>query len=77
MSEIEKLRTRLKNVGRNVTQYNMTLAEARALIEEYDKKETEMASKIAELMATVERWKTLKTPASPPPVIKHIDGGSF
>lgn len=36
MSEIKKLRTRLSNVNKNVTQYSMTIVEARALISEID-----------------------------------------
>jgi len=36
MSEVEKLRTRLKNVNRNVKEYRMTVAEAKALLKEID-----------------------------------------
>lgn len=36
MSEIVRLRARLKNVKKNVTEYNMTVAEAKALLKEID-----------------------------------------
>lgn len=36
MSEIEKLRARLKNVQRNVTEYRMTVTEAKELLKEID-----------------------------------------
>jgi len=45
MSEIDKLRQRLKNVGRNVTEYRMTVVEAKALIAEFDAKEKELKEK--------------------------------
>jgi hypothetical protein len=77
MSEIEKLRKRLKNVGRNVTQYNMTVAEAWALAEEFDQLEKEMQSQLADLSVKVEQWKIARTPDVPLTVIKNIDGGSF
>ncbi len=34
--EIERLRARLKNVQRNVTEYRMTVIEAKALLQEID-----------------------------------------
>lgn len=36
MSEINKLRQRLKNINKNVTEYRMTVSEAKALISEID-----------------------------------------
>lgn len=36
MVEHEKLRSRLKNVGRNVTEYRMTVQEAKDLLKEFD-----------------------------------------
>jgi uncharacterized membrane-anchored protein len=36
MSEIDKLRQRLKNVQRNVTEYRMTVVEAKTLLQEID-----------------------------------------
>ena len=77
MSEIEKLRKRLKNVDRNVTQYNMTVAEAWALAEEFEQLEKQMESKLSELTATIEKWKIARTTVVPAPVIRNIDGGSF
>lgn len=75
MSEIEKLKKRLKNVGKSVTTYNMTIAEAWALAEEHDKFEQQFNEKIAELSATIENWKTRLTP--PAPIVRNIDGGTF
>ena len=34
--EIEKLRARLRNVQKNVTEYRMTVTEAKALLQEID-----------------------------------------
>jgi len=36
MSEVAKLRQRLKNINRNVTEYRMTVAEAQDLLTEID-----------------------------------------
>lgn len=36
MSEVSKLRQRLSNVNKNVIEYRMTIAEARALLAELD-----------------------------------------
>ena len=36
MYEIERLRTRLRNVQRNVTEYRMTVVEAKELLKEID-----------------------------------------
>ena len=36
MSEIDRLRTRLKNVQKNVTEYRMTVTEAKDLLKEID-----------------------------------------
>jgi len=36
MSEIARLRARLKNVQKNVTEYRMTVAEAKNLLKELD-----------------------------------------
>ncbi len=37
MSEVAKLRIRLKNVSKGTTEYKMTVIEARALLDEIDK----------------------------------------
>lgn len=36
MHEIEKLRRRLKNIGKHTTEYRMTVIEANALVAEFD-----------------------------------------
>jgi hypothetical protein len=36
MDEIAKLRVRLKNVQKNVTEYRMTVSEAKSLLQEID-----------------------------------------
>ena len=36
MSQVDKLRTRLKNVQRNVQEYRMTIDEAKELLKEID-----------------------------------------
>lgn len=61
--EIEKLRSRLKNVKKGVTEYRMTVTEAQKLIEEYDN----------EKKATP----VVKTPE--PEVVRTniLDGGGF
>lgn len=66
MQEINKLRQRLKNVKKNVTEYRMTVAEANRLISEIDALEQKLQEK--SLPATVNE-----------PVIatRTIDGGSF
>lgn len=75
MSEIEKLKKRLKNVGKSVTTYNMTVAEAWALAEEHDQFERQFNEKIAELTAAIESWKIKVT--LPVPIVRNIDGGTF
>lgn len=75
MSEIEKLKKRLKNVGKNVTTYNMTVAEAWALIEEFEKQQKQANEKLAELTANLERWKSFHQPQAP--IVRNIDGGTF
>lgn len=36
MHEVEKLRKRLKNIGKHTTEYRMTVIEANALVAEFD-----------------------------------------
>jgi len=66
MSEIDRLRQRLKNVQRNVTEYRMTVAEARKLLKEIEDLQKQEKPKQAEVVV------------SEPVVITRImDGGSF
>jgi len=65
MSEVGKLRQRLQNVNKNVTEYRMTVVEARALIVEID-----------ELLKP--KIEPVKEAIKAPTVIKRImDGGTF
>jgi phosphoserine phosphatase len=65
--EINKLRQRLKNVGRNATEYRMTIAEATALLAEFE----ELEKKLAEKPITV------TVISAPKPQSQIFDGGTF
>jgi|APFre7841882630_1041343.scaffolds.fasta_scaffold168964_2 predicted RNase H-like nuclease (RuvC/YqgF family) len=45
MTEIDKLRQRLKNVDRNVIEYRMTVTEAHRLVQEFEQLEKELKEK--------------------------------
>ena len=66
MAEIEKLRTRLKNVQKNVTEYRMTVIEAKNLLKEID-------------VLLVEEKPPLQVALNDPAVIitRILDGGAF
>jgi hypothetical protein len=66
MSEIDKLRQRLKNVGRNVTEYRMTVTEAKALVAEFDARDKELQEK-PQPQVVIE----------PTTITRTIDGGTF
>lgn len=64
MNEIDRLRKRLGNVQRNVTEYRMTVVEAKKLLAEIDE--------------LLEKEKSPKMTITEEPVItRTIDGGSF
>jgi hypothetical protein len=65
MSEIAKLRQRLLNANRNVTEYRMTIAEAKALIVEKD--EALKTKKKPQIEAATE----------PAVILRTIDGGTL
>lgn len=65
MSEINKLRARLRNVQRNVTEYRMTVAEAKELLSEIDNLAIPVV-KVVSAPIVVE-----------PPTVRIIDGGTF
>jgi hypothetical protein len=67
MVEIRRLRNRLKNVGKNTTEYRMTVVEAKALLAEIDKL-MEPAVVQAPVMAEVK---------AAPVTIEILDGGSL
>ena len=65
MSEVDRLRARLKNVQQNVTEYRMTVAEAKELLREID-----------ELLKIKE--KPLQVVVNEPAIITRIiDGGAL
>lgn len=66
--EIERLRARLKNVQRNVTEYRMTVTEAKALLQEIDVLIKKQQEKPSQQMALNET--TVKT-------TQILDGGVF
>ena len=67
MSEVAKLRTRLKNVQKNVTEYRMTVIEAKNLLKEID------------VLLTVKEEKPSQQVALNEPTerTRIIDGGAF
>ena len=67
MNEINKLRQRLKNVGRNVTEYRMTVTEAKALVAEFDARDKELQEKPQPQVVVNE----------PATITRIIDGGVF
>jgi len=67
MSEVAKLRTRLKNVQKNVTEYRMTVVEAKNLLKEIDV-----------LLIVKEEKPSLQVALNEPIVqTRIIDGGAF
>ena len=66
--EIDKLRQRLKNVGKGVTEYRMTVAEARDLVQEFEVLEKKLLEKDIPVATT-------PTPSATVPRI--LDGGHF
>jgi uncharacterized protein Yka (UPF0111/DUF47 family) len=73
MSEIHKLNHRLLNVGRNVTEYRMTVTEARALAEEIALLEEECDS--LEMKLQEKDYQEIVSKATKETRI--LDGGSF
>jgi polyhydroxyalkanoate synthesis regulator phasin len=67
--EIDKLRQRLRNIGRNVTEYRMTVAEAQALVKEFaalEKEFDDLENKSKQVIIN-----------EPVTVIRIMDGGTF
>lgn len=69
MVEINKLRQRLQNIGRNTTEYRMTVVEARALISEFEELESALAKK--------NEYVPVITELPPAVVVRTLDGGTF
>lgn len=66
MIEFEKLKLRLKNVGKNTTEYRMTVKEARDLLAEYEAMREKLEKPQVEVV--------LNEPAV---ITRIIDGGAF
>ena len=69
MYEIERLRTRLRNVQRNVTEYRMTVSEAKELLKEID-----ILLKPKEISKETPPEVVVNEPAT---ITRIIDGGAF
>lgn len=67
MQEIDKMRLRLKNIGKNVTEYKMSVLEAKNLIDEFSFLEKKLSEK---QITVIPQLKTIITS-------DIIDGGSF
>jgi hypothetical protein len=68
VTEIDKLRVRLKNVASNIIEYRMTVAEAHALVLEFEELEKKISKK--EENHIVEVVKST-------PIVHILDGGTF
>lgn len=66
MKEIDRLRTRLKNIQKNVVEYRMTVAEAKALLQEIDI-----------LMKPTVVEKPIPVVVEEKPQSRILDGGTF
>ena len=70
MTEIERLRRRLQNVGRGVKEYTMTLSEAQnLLIEIEDLRKQACKQNLREIVPVIEEKPTV--------IRKVFDGGTF
>jgi hypothetical protein len=70
MAQIERFKARMKNAGKATTEYRMTIAEARGLLEEI----------VALQKSLEEKPKTVIVQAAgaePVPITRIIDGGTF
>lgn len=66
MTEFEKLKHRLKNVGRNTTEYRMSVTEARNLVIEFEAIKTALEKPHTEAVLN-----------EPTVITRIIDGGQF
>jgi hypothetical protein len=73
MREIDRLRARLKNIGKNTNEYRMTVIEAHKLITEFEELEKKITN------APINKVELVKdTPKESAKVITRIlDGGDF
>jgi hypothetical protein len=65
--EIDKLRLRLSNAGKNATEYRMTVVEARNLLKEFEEMEQKLKEKPIPINVI----------SVPPPQSQIFDGGTF
>lgn len=70
MAEIDKLKQRLKNVNPNVTEYRMTVAEARNLVKEFEELQNQHREAQKPPPVVIKE-------APPAPKIIIMDGGTF
>jgi hypothetical protein len=68
MHEFSKLKTRLKNMGKNTTEYRMTVVEAQALVLEVERElaKTTIAKPVPVVVDEVQHT-----------IIRILDGGTF
>jgi hypothetical protein len=66
MYEFEKLKRRLKNIGRNTTEYRMTVSEAKNLVAEFE-----------DLQAKLEKPQDKVVLNEPTVITRTLDGGAF
>jgi hypothetical protein len=64
--EIDKLRKRIKNVGKNVTEYRMTVTEAHNLISEFEQLDKLLQEKLQQVVVN-----------EPAIITRTIDGGAL
>lgn len=69
MSQIARLRARLKNVNKSTTEYRMTVVEAKGLLEEINALEKLALEEKPQIIKVVE--------PEPEPINRIIDGGTF
>jgi hypothetical protein len=69
MSQIARLRARLKNVNKTTTEYRMTVAEAKGLLDEIAALEKKALEEKPQIAKAVE--------PEPVPITRIIDGGTF
>ncbi|HEY6437225.1 MAG TPA: hypothetical protein VIY47_11600 [Ignavibacteriaceae bacterium] len=67
MNEINRLKSRLKNIGKNVTELKMSIRDALALVAEFEDMENKMET----------QFRTPPEPPKPIVITNILDGGTF
>jgi len=70
MAQIERFKARMKNASKATTEYRMTIAEARGLLEEIVLLEKTLEEKPKTVIVQ-------KAEPEPEPITRIIDGGTF